>query len=315
MRLYIEYFMTYCTSKNLSKKTMKSYEQTLKLFSQYMEDEFQISDVTKITRHHIRSYIQNLQSRGKYTITTAKQINNNPEARNDFGKTISPNTINNYLRNLKVFFNWLVEEEEILKNPLDKVPFLKKSERVKEMLSEEEIKTILDSFDQTKFDGYRNYIITLLIFDSGIRITECLSIKAEDIDFNNNLILMKDTKNKQERVVFFSLTMRKELKKWLQYKDRYINTDFVFPSNRGNQLKIHTYETALRNLGKNLNLKLYPHRIRANFAQYFLLNGGDLISLSRILGHSSIEVTKIYLQFDNKTIAKQHQKFSPLSNF
>ena len=293
---------------------MKSYEQTLKLFSHYMENEFKIIDVTIITRHHIRSYIQHLQSRGKYTITTAKNNNNNPEARNDFGKSISPNTINNYIRNIKVFFNWLLEEEEIIKSPLNKIPFLKKTERIKEIFSEEEIKTILNSFDQTKFDGYRNYIITLLIFDSGIRITECLSIKVEDIDFNNNIILMTNTKNKQERTVFISQTMRKELKKWLQYKDRYINTELVFPSNRGNELKIHTYETALRNLGEKLNLKLYPHRIRANFAQYYLLNGGDLVSLSRILGHSSIEVTKIYLQFDDIQIAKQHQKFSPLNN-
>lgn len=305
--------MVYCESKNLSKKTMKSYEQTLKLFLHYLKNEHQIDDVTKITIHHFRSYIQHLQTRGKYTVTSAKQINNNPEARNDFGKTISPNTINNYIRNLKVFFNWLKEEEDILKNPLDKIPFLKTTERIKEIMSEEEIKIVLDSFDQTKFDGYRNYVITLLIFDSGIRITECLSVEAEDIDFYDNIILMRDTKNKNERIIFFSQSMRKELKKWLQYKDRYINTNLVFPSNRGNKLSINTYETALRKLGEKLNIKLYPHRIRANFAQYYLLNGGDLITLSRILGHSSIEVTKIYLQFDKTTISKQHQKYSPLA--
>jgi len=70
---------------------------------------------------------------------------------------------------------------------------------------------------------------------------------------------------------------------------------------------------ALRKIGQKNNIELFPHRIRANFAQYYLLNGGDLYSLSRIMGHSSLEVTKVYFQLDNDSVCRQYQKFSPLN--
>ena len=107
--------------------------------------------------------------------------------------------------------------------------------------------------------------------------------------------------------------MRRELQRWIQYKDRYLTNELLFPSNRGNNMLPGTFETVLRRIGKNLNIELFPHRIRANFAQYYLLNGGDLYSLSRIIGHSSLEVTKVYLQLDNESISRQYQKFSPLN--
>jgi len=306
--------MTYCYAKNLSKKTMKSYELTLRLFEHYLEKELNIKEIGEISKSHIRNYVSFLKERGKYTYNSSKDINNNPAARNDYGKELSPNTINNYLRNLKVFFNWLVEEEEIIKNPANKVPYLKKQERIKELLTEDEVRNLISTFDITTFHGFRNKIITLIILDTGVRITECLTLEVEDIDLVRKIILVKNTKNKKERYVYFSLNFKKELVKWLRFKDRYLETNLLFPSNRGNVLAINTYEKALRDVGKSLGNDLYPHRIRANFAQYYLLNGGDLISLSKILGHSDIEVTKVYLQFDDKTLSRHYQKFSPLSN-
>lgn len=256
------------------------------------------------------------KKQGKYQVKI-KELSqvNNPEARGDFGKQISTNTINNYLRNIKVFFNWLYDEDEIVSNPVDKIKQLKKTDRVKPLLSQDEIKGILQAFNKLTFDGYRNYIITMFILDTGCRITECLSIKINDIDFLNKIVVLKNTKNKKERCVFFSQRMKRELKRWIAYKDRYMSSDLIFPSNRENQLLIGTYETALRKIGTKLSIDLFPHRLRANFAQYYLLNGGDLFTLSRILGHSDIEVTKIYLQLDDKTVSRQYQKYSPLENF
>lgn len=310
----VEEFMIYCTSKRLSKKTLQSYEQTLKLFYCYLKENFKVEDVEKVTKSHIRQYVNYLQERGKYNVNL-DNVNNNPSARNDFKKSISDTTINNYLRNIRVFFNWLQEEEELKINPMDKIKPLKSPERLKPLLDKKELDAIFNSFNKTKFDGYRNYIITKFLLDTGCRITECLSITIDNIDLKNNLVLLQNnTKGRKNRYVFFSLKIKTELKRWLQYKDRYLETDLLFPSNRGNLMQAGTYETALRNVGKKLGINLYPHRIRSSFAQYYLLNGGDLFTLSKILGHSNIEVTKIYLQLDEKTISQQHQKFSPLNN-
>ena len=110
---YIEDFMLYCVSKNLSKKTMKSYEQTLRLFQLYMEKEQGIKEIDKVTSKQIREYISYLKERGKYTIQVANADINRPESRADNGKDISITTINNYLRNIKVFYNYLDEEHII----------------------------------------------------------------------------------------------------------------------------------------------------------------------------------------------------------
>lgn len=303
----------YCSSKNLATKTIKSYETTLKLFSNYLASEFNIDDVEDVAKSHIRHYVKHLQERGKYTCMK-KVGNNNPMVRTDRGKPISVNTINNYVRNIKVFFNWLKEEEDIDKNPVDKIKLLKGHERLKQKLTEQEIRSILKCFNKVKFDGYRNFIITLFILDTGVRISECLAIKVSDINLKGKAVILRDTKNKSERIVFFSTKTQKELKHWISYKDRYMASDLLFPSNRGNMMKPQTYEIALRSIGKKLNIDLYPHRLRATFAQYYLLSGGDLHTLSRILGHSSLEVTQTYLQLDNDDISRQYQKHSPLSS-
>lgn len=311
--LRIEDFMLSCTSRNLSTKTLKSYEQTLKLFSHYLAKIHNVTDVEDVTKNHIRHYVKSLQERGKYTCMEEKG-NNNPLVRTDRGKPISVNTINNYVRNIKVFFNWLKNEDEIEKNPVEKIKLLKGSERIKPMISEKEISKILRSFDKTKFNDYRNYIITLFILDTGPRISECLEIKVEDVDLSNKVVVLRYTKNKKERLIFFSNKLKLELQHWIKYKDRYMTNDLLFPSNRGNLLPLNLYERTLRKIGNNLDIDLYPHRLRANFAMYYLMNGGDIYTLSRILGHSSLEVTKVYLQLDNDSVSRQYQKFSPLNS-
>lgn len=312
--LKIEEFLLYGTSRNLSPKTLRSYEQTIKLFSHYLVKFHKVDDVEDVTKNHIRHYVKSLQERGKYTCME-EEGSNNPLTRTDRGKPISVNTINNYVRNIKVFFNWLADEDEIEKNPVEKIKLLKGSERIKNLLTDQEIKLILNSFDKTKFDSYRNYVMTLFILDTGCRISELLGIKVEDVNLINQAVVLRYTKNKKERVIFFSAKLKKELKYWVKYKDRYMANDLLFPSNRGNVMLPRIYEGVLNKIGKKFSIELFPHKLRANFAQYYMLNGGDLLTLSRILGHSNLEITKVYLQFDDESIGRQYQKFSPLNGF
>ena len=121
MYLYdVETFMCACDRKGLAAKTMKSYEQTLRLFGQLLSVR-EIERTEEVKRVHIESYIDYLQKRGKYTVCAidAPANSNNPENRSDYAKKISPTTINNYMRNMKVFFNWCVEQELIYKNPIE----------------------------------------------------------------------------------------------------------------------------------------------------------------------------------------------------
>ena len=99
------------------------------------------------------------------------------------------------------------------------------------------------------------------------------------------------------------------------YRDRYSSSSFMFPTIRGTELEIRNFEKSLRDAGKKVNVSIHPHQLRNNFAKYYLLNGGDWVSLSRILGHSGVEVTqKAYLDFTDEEIGNKYQQHSPLTN-
>lgn len=313
----VDNFMLYCSAKNLSKKTLASYEQTLKLLGKYLEQEHNINEVAKIQAGHIRHYIKFLQERGKYTVNHQEMAAINlPEKRKDFGKKISDTTIANYLRNIKVFFNYLHNiEEEIKKNPCDKVANIKPKRKMKKTLTPEEIKRVLGTFDASTFHGYRNYLITKALLDTGMRIGECLNLKPEHLDFKHKSILIVDPKNKKQRYVYFSHKLSLELKRWMQFKDRYSESVFLFPTIRGTQLQIRNAEKALREAGKKVDVEIQCHQLRNNFAKYYIFNGGDWFTLSRILGHSSVEVTqKAYLDFTDDEVRKKYQMHSPLGH-
>ncbi|WYV20177.1 tyrosine-type recombinase/integrase [Paenibacillus sp. FSL H8-0175] len=309
--------MLFCSSKNLSRKTMASYEQALKLFGQYLKQQFKIEEVTKVQTGHIRQYIKYLRERGKYTVVSTEESKevNHPESRSDFKKDISTATIANYVRNIKVFFNYLHDiEKEIPKNPLTNVESPKIERKIKKTLAPEQLKKVLSQFDLSTFHGYRNNVIMRLLLDTGMRIGECLSLLPESIDFKHKSIHVINTKNKQERFVYFSYKTANEIKRWMKYRDRYSDSPFLFPTIRGTQLEVRNYEKALRDAGAKVGISIHPHQLRNNFAKYYILNNGDWFSLCRILGHSSVEVTqKAYLDFSDEEIGKKYQKHSPLT--
>lgn len=313
----IDNFMLFCDSKNLSDKTKKSYEQTLRLFSVYLRNEFNIDDPREVKSAHIRNYIKYLKERGKYTVVsnTNSKVFNNPDSRSDRTKPISDTTIANYLRNIKVFFNFLKTEREIKENPAEVIANIKPTRKQKKLLSPQEIKVLFNAFDTTTFHGYRNWVTVRLILDTGVRIGECLDIKVEDLDFKARSILITNPKNKKQRYVFFSDKLSIDLRRWMQYRDRYSDSEYLFPTTRGNKQDVSTFEKILKKVGDSVNVQVTPHQLRNNFAKYYLLNGGDFITLARILGHSSVEVTqRAYLDFSESEIAKKYQKHSPLSH-
>lgn len=319
---YIEDFMEYCKLKGLSRKTMKSYESSLLLFSKYIEEEYQLSKVEEIKLTHAKEYVKFTKERGKYSyVSDDKTVSiNNPSIRRDFGKAVSPATINNYIRNLKVFFTWAVDNKIIKYSPMDKVQFVKVKRKPKDSISDADFTALIKSIDVTKYFEYRDYVIIQLIMDTGMRLGETLSLTIDDIDLDRRSVLIPAdiTKSKKERYVFFSNTMAGILRRWLQFKDRYVDNDIlIFPTTRGTKLGIQNFERNFRIYKERAGLyqNVTPHSLRNNFAKRCLMSGMDIYTLSRILGHSSVTVTeKAYLDLTVTDIRKNYQKFSPLEN-
>ncbi len=109
----IDEFMIYCRSRDLRRRTLDSYEHTLRLFEQWCEVKLKIDRIRDVNEQVIRRYITNLQERGKYTFYADEKSKgiNFPERRRDYRQPVTTATINNYIRNLKVFFNWLDSDD------------------------------------------------------------------------------------------------------------------------------------------------------------------------------------------------------------
>ncbi len=316
----IDDFMDYCIAKNLAEKTINSYEQTLRLLSRYLIEVQNVKSAEDTKELHIREYIKYLQDRGKYTVTSNEETKNInfPENREDYGKKIEITTINNYIRNIKVFYNYLYKNRYITSNPVTRIKEIKCSRKVVGFIKNDEFNRLLRIFDLSKFHEYRDYIITQLIFDTGMRLGETLKIQENDIDYINRTILLpaENTKGKKDRYVFFSEEMLKQLRRWLKYKDRYRQSEYIFCTNKGKPLNVTNYETNFKKYGVRIGLEeIHPHMLRNNFAKRFLMQGGDIYTLSRILGHSSVKVTEeAYLDLDTDDLRTNYQRFSPLAN-
>lgn len=315
---FIDEYMFHCHSRKLRPMTMRAYEQTLRLFERWCREELQLTKPEEIREATIRRYICSLQERGKYTFYAGGEdaVNYDPSSREDYSQKISTTTINNYIRNLKAFFAWYSDFTG-KPNPMTKVRELKNSRKPKEYLEDHEVVRLIKVFDKSRFNEHRDSTIVLLLLDTGMRIGECLKIKVGDMDFEERAICLpaENTKGKQQRFVFFSQKTAQALKRWLRFKDRYSEGEYLFPAPSGSPLEVQSFESAFRRYLERagINKAYSPHALRNNFAKRCLMNGMDIYTLSRILGHSSVTVTEqAYLDLTDRDLRQRYQHFSPV---
>jgi len=283
-------FMDCCRSKQLRPKTMASYEQTLKLFSRWLKEKYDIENAEEVKEPHIRAYIVDLQQRGKYTFCAndrSKELNH-PMNRRDYRQTVSNITINNYLRNIRVFFTWLEESECILKSPLRRVKELPEERPPKEYLEDDEVLRLFKNMDTSYYTEYRDMMIMMVMLDAGTRLGETLSAEEEQLNIEEqSLHLPADkTKGRRARTVFFSGKTAKELRRWLQFKDRYCESPYLFPvRHNGCILKVSNYETNFIKYIQRAGITKHisPHTLRNNFAKRCLMLGMDIYTLRKFL--------------------------------
>lgn len=315
-------FMLYCRTNQLRPKTMASYEQTLRLFQRWLKEELQIENVNEVTEPIIRKYLDSIMERGKYSFYAddSGKEKNFPSRRRDYRQTVSAVTINNYIRNLRVFFNWLERDYTIAKNPMRKIQQLKVNRRAKEYLSDDDFKKMIATFDKSYFSEYRDYTMIYLMLDTGMRLGECTELLEGDISLHNRKIYLRAeiTKGRKDRSVYFSDKTEHIVRRWLQYKDRYCDSVYIFPIKNGSHnVTVSGFESNFkRHLQRaGLNENISPHCLRNNYAKRCLMNGMDIFTLSRLLGHSSVEVTeKAYLDLTDEDIGKKYQNYSPVSS-
>ena len=290
-------FIKRCLALNLEETTINQYEKVLKRFISFCNEK-EIKEIDKVDASLLRDHIYGLS------------------------KTMQPISIKIHYMALKVFFNFLKNNEKISNNPILKVETPKISKKIIPAFSNNEIRTILNCFNKDEFLGYRNYTLTCILFGTGIRRSELVNLLIDDIYFELDIINILGKGDKQRHVPL-TQTLKKIIIRYLEKRLEYvkehklISCRYLIISNRGQKLNIATVNDIYARIAENEHIKgvrVSPHTWRHTFAKNALLNGMDLFTLGRILGHSSIEVTKKYINLNDNEIKIQNDRFNPFEN-
>ena len=279
----IEIFIQAKEAEGIRKSTINGYYDTVRYFKDWLNKD--INDIEQITPVIIREYINYLKNdRLPYQ---------GDDKREGTKKGLSVYTINIRLRNLKTIFRFLFNEEIINKNPTSNIPLVKDDAHEEvQGLSDEEIDAILASFDDKSFAQWRDKTLVLLLLDTGLRINEAVSLTSENIDFHQNTLIVPSSiaKNRKNREIPISREISKRLKQLFDETEQYFGEGTqIFMNAYGDDFTADAFRKRLNRLKKKIDIpKLHPHMFRHTFARNYILNGGDVFTLQKILDHADI---------------------------
>lgn len=304
----VQGYMLRCQSKRLSRKTMTWYEQKLVCFCKYMEEQQKETDISAVTLWHLRAFIVAVQGGNAGAVTLHPRKNEN----------VADLTIKGYVQVLKGFFNWCVQEEPpLLKhNPAIKLENPKVSKYIIPTFDDTQVDALLAACDLKTPLGYRDFTIMLLLYDTGIRLSELCGLELSHIHKGYIRVFGKGDK---EREVGLHPETAKHIWKYVhRFRASYNeNETRVFLNRYGKPLTVSGIGQAVADIGKRAGItgvRVSPHTFRHTYARVYLVNGGDVYKLSRSLGHSEIATTEEYLKdFQSRDARKDHDDFSPVA--
>ena len=231
-----------------------------------------------------------------------------------------PQYINNLLKTIKVFCNWLVEENYLKRNPAEKVQKMKLPKTKIHTFSKSEIYKLVNFYNKPIYNEIKLKVIFMMMFETGMRINEILTLKKEQIKDDYIIVYGKGNK---ERIVPKTPILAKWLKRYEREREHYfkyrLHQDHYFLSKTGklltNEAIAHAMKVAGKAIGISDDIRVSPHTCRHTFAQQQLENGLDLYSLMRLMGHTNISITQKYLEgIKDKQVINQALQTSVLRN-
>lgn len=204
-------------------------------------------------------------------------------------------TIHVYLNSLKFYF------EEILgrKFRLD-IKYCKRPERLPEVLTQEEISKILDSIKNSK-----HKLMISLLYGAGLRVSELLTLKVKEINFENGYGFVRQGKGRKDRIFILPGKISFQLKELISF-EKLFNEDFIFLTNRREQYSPRTIAEIIKTSCKIIGIKkrIHPHTMRHSFATHLIQNGNSVNEVQSLLGHKSPETTMIYVHLAQPNMIK-----------
>lgn len=290
---------------NRSPKTISWYFPILHRFFGFLKDKGKSTKVNEIGREEVRAYIKYLQE--------AERWANKPKNGKDRGN-MSAYSIQGHVRAIKAFFGWLADDGIIESNPLANFPLPKVPQYVIKILTPEQIKLLLSSIDKTTSLGFKYYCIILLFVDTGMRISELVNIKVNDIDSQHGFVTVLGKGRKQRIIPLLRFTIR-ELQRYqnrFRQGDGFADSPYLFPDKYGGSITVNSVQQYLRRLAQKaaLDVKVTPHVFRHTFGTNAAVRGVNAFILKEMMGHSSIQTTSRYTHPQPDDLKAQHNMFS-----
>jgi integrase/recombinase XerD len=304
-------FINVKKAENLKERTLRDYETNMRYFFEWVTT--YIGDVTvdKITLQILRDYVLwCANEKGYYEGHPFKSEMDKDR------KGLSPASVNVRIRVLKAFFGTLMKEEVIAKNPAENLALMRQDIDTVQPLTEDELRKLLAAPDQRYYAQFRDYVILMLIIDTGMRINEICALEVKDVDLRSRQIILPAIKNKNRkpRMLPLSTDTARLLTQLISESKQYFDSDYVFNTNYGEPINEKTIQKSISKYASKAGItkRVSPHVLRHNFAKMAAMNGMDIFTLMRILGHSDISTTRKYVQINDDDVMEQHKLYSPI---
>jgi site-specific recombinase XerD len=306
----IQGYRFYAKTEGKSDETITIVANSVGYLENFLRSEGLPTNVTQIGSREIRAFILYLQQKRCFR---GHPLNKTQE------RGLSGHTINCYLRSIRAFWSWLVSEEIIEANPLARLKIPKAPKKVIRTFSDVQLEQLLSVIDTCTAEGYRDQAIILTLLDTALRVSELVNIRLDDLWLEEGLIKVMG-KGGKERFVPIGKSIQRIL--W-RYINKYRaepatpNCDFLFLTTHGRPMTKDRIDKKMSRYGEKAGIKgvrCSPHTLRHTAAVRFLRNGGDVFSLQRMLGHSTLEMTRHYCELADVDVKRAHATASPVDN-
>ncbi len=283
MKYVEDYLLFLKTEKKLGDNTINSYMLDLEDFFKTFN-----GSIESCTKKDILTYISSING-------------------------LEVSTVNRHISSLKSFFNYLVDESIIKVSPMEEVSSLKKAKKLPKYLSISEVNKLLNIPLNSEFD-YRNKAMLELMYATGLRVSELVSIEYSNIDFENSIIRING-KGKKERIIPLGEVASYYLKVYLSdYRSKLLKRNTynqVFLNNHGKPITRQGFNYILENIREltGITKEITPHVLRHSFATHLLEGGADIRSIQEMLGHENISTTNIYTEVVNDVLRSNYEMY------
>jgi len=283
-------FLSYIElEKEYSKNTVSSYKNDLDDFKEFL---------TKIDKDPIEIDKKDIFN---YLVFLSK-------------KKLKPASLRRKISALRSFYKFLIREELIENDPTIDLTLPKKDKVLPDVISVEEIEKLVNIIPEKGFKGKRDRALIELLYSSGLRVSEIINLKINEIDLKNGYLKCFG-KGSKERIVPFGSFAKDLLIEYIEERDKNnINSDLLFVTKKGKKIVRQEINNILNRYAKKSKLKkkIHPHMLRHSFATHLLERGADLRSVQELLGHVDISTTQIYTHLTKEHLREVYMNSHPL---